>query len=175
MILGVPITGQSVAFFLLALLIITSGVLLMTFQKVMHMALALAGVFLGVAGIFILLGAAFVGIIQVLIYGGAVTILMVFAVMLTEQGDQEMAKEAGLRQTVPALVGAAAFVAIVLLVVRQTGWPVSAVSLHPFAGSTVQLIANSLFHYYAIPFELISVVLTVALVGAVLIARKEEN
>lgn len=173
MLFGVPITGESVAFFVLALVIITSGVLLMTFDKVMHMALALAGVFLGVAGVFILLGADFVGVVQVLIYGGAVTILMVFAVMLTEREGHEHDRGAGAVRTGLALIGAAGLAAVILLSVRSTPWPVGATGLRTIH-STVPQIAASLFHYYAIPFELMSVVLTAALVGAVTIARKEE-
>ncbi len=176
MLFGFPITGETVAYFVLALIIITSGVFLMTLRNVMHMALALGGVFLGVAGIFIILGADFVGIVQVMIYAGAITILMVFSLMLTHsrRKTDEEPEVGGLRGTV-TFIGVAVVVGAILLVVRKTSWPVSPTALQPFHQSTVLLIADALFHTYTIQFELVSAILTAALVGAVIIARKEEQ
>ena len=174
MFFGMPLTGQTVAFFLLALIIIASGVMLMTLTKVMHMALALAGVFLGVAGIFILLGADFVGIAQVLVYAGAITILMVFALMLTQKGDDTESPEASSGRSLITLLGVVVFAGVMLLVLRGTSWPYSQSAVDPYKQSTVALIAQSLYHTYTIPFELVSLVLTAALVGSVVIARKED-
>lgn len=175
MFFGMPITGQTVAFFILALIIIASGVMLMTLQKVMHMALALGGIFLGVAGVFILLGADFIGVAQVLIYAGAITILMVFSLMLTQAGgDQEAPGPHPVRSAL-TLVGCVGFAVMMLLVLRGTPWPVSRSAVEPFAQPTVNLIADAMFHTYTIPFELVSLLLTVALVGAALVARKEED
>lgn len=174
MLFGVPITGQTVAFYILAVIIITSGVMLLTLSKVMHMAVALGGVFLGVAGVFILLGADFLGLVQVLIYAGAITILMVFALMLTQKGDDTVAPDPGRGRTWLSLIGTVGLAVVILLVVRGTNWPVSQPNTEPFSQPTVNLIADALFHTYTVPFELISLVLTAALVGAVVIARKEE-
>jgi NADH-quinone oxidoreductase subunit J len=175
MIFGMPITGQTVAFFILALIIITSGVLLMTQSKVMHMALSLGGVFLGVAGIFVLLGADFLGIVQVLIYAGAITILMVFALMLTQKGDDTSTPNTHPLRGLLTLIGAAGLAVILLIVLRNTPWTVSRTAVDPYTHSTVALIAQALYHQYTLPFELVSLVLTVALVGAAVIARKEEE
>ena len=174
MLFGMPVTGQTVSFFLLALLIIASGVMLMTLQKVMHMAIALGGVFLGVAGIFILLGADFLGAVQILIYAGAVTVLMVFALMLTQKGDDTESPNPHGARTLLTLIGTVGFAVLLLVVLRSTPWPYSRSAVEPFAKPTVALIAQSMFHSYMIPFELVSLVLTVALVGAAVIARKEE-
>ncbi|KYP81470.1 NADH-quinone oxidoreductase subunit J [Ferroacidibacillus organovorans] len=173
MILGIPITGETVAFFLLSLLIISSGVMVMSLTKVMHTALALGGVFLGVAGIFILLGADFVGVVQILIYAGAITILMVFALMLTQKGDDTGYPGPGKRSFF-TLLGVAAFCALLLFVIRGTSWPVATTKVDPFPQPSIVMIAQSLFHTYTVPFELVTLILTAALVGAVVIARKEE-
>jgi len=176
MLFGIPITGETVAYFVLALIIITSGVFLMTLQSVMHMALALGGVFLGVAGVFVILGADFVGIVQVMIYAGAITILMVFSLMLTHSGkSSEEGPEVGAVRGTVTFVGVAVIVGAILLVIRGTSWPVSPTAMQPFHQSTVLLIADALFHTYTIQFELVSAILTTALVGAVIIARKEEQ
>ncbi len=174
MFFGMPLTGQTVSFFLLALLIIASGVMLMTLTKVMHMAVALAGVFLGVAGIFILLGADFVGMAQILVYAGAITILMVFALMLTQKGDDTESPEASTGRSLLTLLGVVVFTGIMLLVLRGTTWPYSQSAVDPYTQPTVVLIAQSLYHTYTIPFELLSLILTAALVGSVVIARKED-
>lgn len=171
---GMPVTGQTVTFFILALIIIASGVMLMTLQKVMHMALSLGGVFIGVAGIFILLGADFIGAAQILVYAGAITILMVFAVMLTQKGDETASPDPHGGRILLTLIGAVGFAVIMLVVLRSTAWPVSQSAVEPFTRPTVNLIAQALYHTYTIPFELVSLLLTVALVGAAVIARKED-
>ncbi len=174
-IFGIPFTGQNIAFFVLALIILLSGVSVLLLDKLMHMAVALGGVFLGVAGIFILLGADFLGIVQVMIYAGAITILMVFALMLTQKGDETRIPSAHpVRQWV-TLIGVVAFVGILIDEIRRVQWPVTQNAVEPFTKPTINLIADALYHSYMIPFELISLLLTAALVGAVLIARKEEN
>ncbi|MCY0902467.1 MAG: NADH-quinone oxidoreductase subunit J [Firmicutes bacterium] len=175
MIFGIPITGQTITYFLLALIIMISGVMLMSLQKVMHMAVALGGVFLGVAGIFILLGADFLGMAQILIYAGAITILMVFALMLTQRGDDTESPPANGWRVGGALVFVVLLCAAFLYVLRGTAWPVTQSAVDPYTQPSVVLLAQSIFHTYTVPFELVSVLLTVALVGAVVIARKEEE
>ncbi len=174
MLFGVPITGETIAFFVLALVIIASGVFLMSLQKVMHMALALAGVFLGVAGIFFLLGADFVAVVQIMIYAGAITILMVFALTLTQTGDDEEPSGHRFHKALAFIVSAVIVVAV-LLTIRSTAWPVGQTAIQPFGGNVVAQIGQAMFHQYTIPFELVSLVLTVALVGAAVIARREEE
>ncbi len=172
---GIPVTGANIAFFVLALVILLSGVTVLMMDKLMHMAVALGGVFLGVAGIFILLGADFVGIVQIMIYAGAITILMVFALMLTQNGDETDTAQPHPARTWLTLILTVVFVAIVVIVLRSVQWPVSQNAIEPFTQPTVNLIAQALYHTYMIPFELVSLLLTAALVGAVLIARKEEE
>lgn len=172
---GIPVSGQNIAFFLIALVILLSGVTVLMMDKLMHMAVALGGVFLGVAGIFILLGADFVGIVQIMIYAGAITILMVFALMLTQKGDETQTPQPHPVRTWLTLLFTAAFVALVIIVLRSVQWPVSQNAVEPFTQPTVNLIAQAMYHTYTIPFELVSLLLTAALVGAVLIARKEEE
>jgi len=175
MLFGIPLTGQTIAYFILALIIMISGVMLMSLQKVMHMAAALGGVFLGVAGVFILLGADFLGMAQILIYAGAITILMVFALMLTQRGDDTNAPEPSTWRSAGALVFVVLLCGAFLYVLRGTNWPTSQSAVDPFSQSSVKLIADALFHNYTIAFEFVSLLLTVALVGAVVIARKEED
>ncbi|MGZ4123260.1 MAG: NADH-quinone oxidoreductase subunit J, partial [Tumebacillaceae bacterium] len=79
MFANLAFTGQTVSFFLISLFLIACGVLLLSMKKVIYMALAIGGVFIGVAAIFIMLEAEFLAFIQVLLYAGAITIMILFA------------------------------------------------------------------------------------------------
>ncbi|MDB5084298.1 MAG: NADH-quinone oxidoreductase subunit [Bacilli bacterium] len=174
--LGYLITGQFVAFFILALIVIASAILMLNFNKVMYMALAIGGVFVGVAGIFFLLNAEFIGIAQVLIYAGAITILMLFAIMLTHEKDGESNSKGWIHETA-SFVFVAILLAGLMYGIRTSTINWSPASDEPSAwpvGQNVEAVAASLFQTYTIPFEVVSVLLIVALVGAVVLARKEE-
>jgi NADH-quinone oxidoreductase subunit J len=172
---GIAITGQTVAFFLISLFVIACGVLLLSLRKVIYMALAIGGVFIGVAGIYIMLEAEFLAFIQVLLYAGAITIMLLFAIMLTRHDEVEGPQKIT-AHPVWAAIGAIGLGAIVLYVTKFSGlrWPTPADS--PWEGQdNVRLIGEALFGKYVIPFELVSVVLIVALVGAITLANREEK
>ncbi|MBL0385451.1 NADH-quinone oxidoreductase subunit J [Tumebacillus sp. ITR2] len=173
---GLVITGQTVAFFLIALFLIACGVMLLSMKKVIYMAISIGGVFIGAAAIYILLEADFLAFAQVLVYAGAITIMLLFAIMLTKH--EEMERPAVLTaHPVWATIGTAGLGLIVLWVVKFSNikWP-QATPDSPFQGQdNVKLIGEALFSQYVIPFELVSVVLIVALVGAITLANKEEK
>lgn len=176
MFTGLAITGQTVSFFLIALFLIACGVMLLSLKKVIYMALAIGGVFIGCAAIFLMLEAEFLAFIQVLLYAGAITIMMLFAIMLTKHDEMEQ-PQAITAHPVWAAIGAAGFGLVILWVVKFSGikWP-QASAESPFQGQdNVKMIGEALFSLYVIPFELVSVVLIVALVGAITLANKEEK
>src|SRR3954471_8184388 len=82
------ISGEFIAFLLLALIAVTGGVLLLNLTKVVHMVLALVATFISIAGIYVLLSAEFIAVVQILIYSGAITIIMLFGIMLTKHDDE---------------------------------------------------------------------------------------
>lgn len=172
---GLVITGQTVAFFLISLFVIACGVMLLSLRKVIYMALAVGGVFIGVAGIYIMLEAEFVAFIQILLYAGAITIMMLFAIMLTKHDEIEIPQQIK-AHPVWAALGSGAFGLIVLWVVKFSGitWP-QAQEQSPWAGQdNVRLVGEMLFKDYVIPFELVSVVIIAAVVGAITLANREE-
>ncbi|GAX89618.1 NADH-quinone oxidoreductase subunit J [Effusibacillus lacus] len=171
-------TGQMIAFILISLLVIGSAVAMLFARKVIYMALLIGGVFIGVAGIYILLDADFVGFAQVLIYAGAITILMLFAIMLTNHGSQEQTPV----NTHSVMAGLAAGGLLALLYwgfnsVDWTNWQQISPKdpVPPWGDSSVKAVGDAVYNVYAIPFELVSVVLIVALVGAIILARKGEE
>lgn len=173
---GFALTGQSIAFFLISLFVIACGVMLLSLRKVIYMALAIGGVFIGLAGIYILLEAEFLAFIQVLLYAGAITIMLLFAIMLTRHDDVD-AQDKITAHPVWSAIGAAGIGLIVLYVLKFSGvrWPESNPA-SPFEGRpNVNLIGDALFNTYVVPFELVSVVIIVALVGAITLANREEE
>jgi len=173
---GFELTGASIAFFLISLFVIACGVLLLNLKNVVYMALAIGGVFIGVAAVYILLEAEFLAFIQVLLYAGAITIMLLFAIMLTRHDEIESQTRITAHPVWSAL-GVIGLGGIILYVIKFSGirWPNSAQE-SPFAGQdNVKMIGEQLFSQYVIPFELVSVVLIVAVVGAITLANKEDN
>ncbi len=141
-------------------------------RNVVHSALFLILALLAVAGVFILLSAEFLAIVQVLIYGGAVTILILFAMMLTRVRDMPQALDGPQRPF--AALAAGAFLGISVLAAVATDWEeVGATDkIHHI---TIEQIGDVLFRNWAVPFEVASLVLMVALIGAIILARGEEG
>ena len=157
-------------FYLIAALAVAGGLGVVLMRSTVYAALMLILALLAVAGVYILLASEFLALVQVLIYGGAVTVLLLFALMLTRTGD--------LPET---MVGAqwpgAAFVSSLLLglliaALATTNWPgdVGETAVVPF-----RTLGDALFRQWAVPFEVASLVLLVALVGAIVLARQEEG
>lgn len=155
--------------YLLMALSLLAAIGVVTFRNIFHSALALAGTLLGVAGIYLALRADFLAVVQVLLYVGAVMTLILFAIMLTHRlGDQTIPQAN--RQSGPALVGLLIFMALLGSLFLKTNWPISQAALTPVTALT---LANALLGEYVFPFEVVSIVLLAALIGAVVIARKD--
>ena len=137
-------------------------------RNVVHASLALLLSLLAVAGIYLILFAEFLAIVQVLIYGGAITIVLLFAIMLTRTAEYPRITDN--RQW--PLAAAAAVAALAVL--AGSFWTNAAVGTEPHSPALTDL-ANSLFTRWAIPFEVASLVLLVALIGAIIIARESEE
>jgi len=137
-------------------------------RNVVHASLALLLSLLAVAGIYLILFAEFLAIVQVLIYGGAITIVLLFAIMLTRTAEYPRITDN--RQWPLAAAAAVA----TLAVLAGSFWTNAAVGTEPHSPALTDL-ANSLFTRWAIPFEVASLVLLVALIGAIIIARESEE
>ena len=162
-------TVSDVIFFALAGIAIGSAMMVAFSRNIVHSAFALMGTFLGVAGLYVTLGADFLGAIQVLVYVGGILVLMLFAVMLTHRiGDVEVSNRAVGR--LPALLVAAGVFALMVTAARQATWGTAEPA--PLAPTTYG-IGDALLTTYVLPFELASVVLLAALIAAVMLSRKE--
>jgi NADH:ubiquinone oxidoreductase subunit 6 (subunit J) len=158
------------SFYILALFTLASAVCAMALRNLVHCALSLALAFLGVAGLFLRMNAGFVAFAQILVYVGAVAILIVFAILLTR--NSENGERYSLRNVVIAIPLAASLGALVVSAVFRTNLAASA---QPATAPSPQEIGASLMTTYLIPLELIGVLLTVALLGAVVLALPEQS
>ncbi|MBI2886413.1 MAG: NADH-quinone oxidoreductase subunit J [Chloroflexi bacterium] len=158
-----------VAFYVLALMALAGAAGLAWARSVVHGALFLILALLAVAGLFLVLLADFLALVQVLLYGGAVAILILFAMMLTRAREEPAALD-NAQKPWAMLVCLLVFLGTVA-VAYATPWPRSG----SFSHVGFEAIGVSLFTQWAIPFEIASLVLLVAMVGAIIIARAEEQ
>lgn len=165
------LSGELIAFFGLALVAILGGVLLITLTKVVHMVIALVFTFLSIAGIYMVLSAEFVAIVQILIYSGAITIVMLFGIMLTKHQESDEPAKGGWGKF-SLLAAIAGFAVAVYLGIYNLDISVQPTALHE---ENTKQIGIELFSKYVIPFEVMSVLLLVALVGAIVLAKKDDE
>ena len=170
----------TLVFYVFAAVLIIAALMVVGMRNIVHSALALIGVFAMAAAIYVLLNAEFIAIVQILIYVGAVTILILFALMLT--------RIAGIERTNPtnklwfvaviicALIGATIIYAVTSSqrVIDKAAGPIS--QLPPGVSNVVrigQLLYSPTSYSYVLPFEIASLVLLVAIVGAIVIGRED--
>jgi NADH:ubiquinone oxidoreductase subunit 6 (subunit J) len=168
------ISGMYVAVAVLALVTLISGLLTVTLRNLYHCALCLASSLMGVAGLYVCLSAEFLAAAQVLIYVGAVTVLILFAVMMTEQ-ITGMRGEAASFQRLAGAVAAVAVGVILTAIIHKTKWPVQNAQGPQALKDTPLILGRELLTTYLIPFEVASVVLLAALIGAVVLAKQETS
>jgi NAD(P)H-quinone oxidoreductase subunit 6 len=161
---------QLVTFAILSVLMLGSALGVVLFANIVYSAFLLGGVFISMAGIYILLNADFVSAAQILVYVGAVNVLILFAIMLVnKREDFKPMKNAWLRQGSTALVCAGLF-ALLSTVSIVTPWSIS--TTMPLASSVVPL-AKHFFTDFLLPFELASILLLMSMVGAIILARRD--
>ncbi len=165
-------TAADVVFTALGVLVLGAGLLVVTARNVIHAALWLVVCFGGLAGCYLLLTAEFVAWVQVLIYVGAIVVLLLFAAMLTRApiGPAQDLDSANR----PAAAAVAVAVAATLVTLLIQAFRSAYVDLDRVAGSGGgRAVGNAIFRSYVLPFELASVLLLAALVGAIVLSRPE--
>jgi NADH-quinone oxidoreductase subunit J len=156
----------TVAFYALATLCLAAAAGVIFQKNLVHSALCLALTFVGIAGLYVLLQADYLAAVQLLVYNGAVAIMIVIGIMLTQQGD--MAKSNPSNQLViPAAVVSIALLAVSGWAVYGTKWTVSSQA----PATSLEAISKLLFNDYAVAFEAAAVLLLVAMVGAITLAK----
>lgn len=163
-------TVAEITFFVLAILTVAAALVVVFGKNIVHAALSLVLTFAGVAGLYILLDAEFLAAVQVLLYVGGITILILFAIMLTSRiaggGVRILNEQVGV-----SLVVVGGLLLLILFTLQKL----------PFSGSapppvpTIPSIGRLLITTYLLPFEVASILLLAALIGAIILARKEKE
>jgi NADH-quinone oxidoreductase subunit J len=159
--------GVVIAFWALAALTLGSAAMIIIARNLLHAVLFLILSFVGIAGVYVTLSADFVAVAQVLIYAGAISVLMIFAVMLTPRSDRN---NAGNFLQLPALMLSGMVVAGITFVVLQTDWRQA--SRGSF-DTTAAAIGEALLKPFVLPFEIASVLLVAAMIGAIVLVRED--
>jgi len=160
-----------IIFYLFAAITLVSGFLVVTSKNIVHSAFYMMFTFFGVAGLYVLLGADFIAIVQLMVYVGGILVLMIFGVMLTNK-ITSVDIRSGSIQVIPASIGVGLFGGALLSTMLSTHWrnnPLEASS------STLMDIGRLLINEYVIIFELLAVLLLVAMIGAASIARRDKE
>jgi len=177
-------TAQTIFFWVIAAVMIFSALRVVTTKNIVHAALYLVVVLAGVAMQFILLGAEFAGATQVLVYIGAVVVLFLFGIMLTRAkiGNEEKADH---DNKIPAILTAVLLASVMIFAIFDWSSDLQFTVEKATTGNelgrgqivleeqSVRLVSDSIFSEYIVAFEAISVLLLAALIGAIVIARKE--
>jgi NADH-quinone oxidoreductase subunit J len=135
-------------------------------------ALSLVGVMGSLAVLYLLLGGAFIAAVQVIVYAGAVMVLFLFVIMLLNAGAENKARKPALRAWISVPLLFTFILLLASLIVTRTP-PSAAVKFGEFAGGGVANIGRALFTTYLLPFEITSILILIAILGAVVLARKE--
>ncbi|MBB2909132.1 NADH-quinone oxidoreductase subunit J [Streptosporangium becharense] len=165
-----PPTGQEILFLLLGAVAVGSALLVVTTRQLVHAALWLVVCFGALAGCYLILTAEFVAWVQVLIYVGAIVVLLLFGIMLTRAPIGRAADLDSRNRPAAAVVAIAT--AAVLVTVVIDGFHLAYAPLEPGAGAAAEL-GSSIFRNWVLPFEVLSVLLLAALIGAIVLSRTD--
>ena len=161
--------GFHLAFWALAAMTLGGASMILISRNLIHAVIWLVMSMLGIAGLYLTLSADFIAVVQVLIYVGAISVLMLFAIMLTPRAERDNSQT---KISAPAGL-------VVLLVMIATMWVAVDTDWGPVRDGALteqaRLIGESLIKHYILPFEIGAVLLTAALVGAIALARQDDE
>ena len=166
-------TASAIVFYVLASLCVVSAVMVVTRKSAIHAALFLVLAFFCVAGIYVILSAEFLAAVQVLVYAGGVMVLFLFVIMLVPQ--QASVQPPPVRHVVGSLLLAALLAGTVITWFWNTAPMGAGADQHLLfaGGGNIEAVGMELYQRYLLPFEIASVLLLVAMIGAVVLARKK--
>ena len=167
--------GQAIAFYTLAAFILGFAVLVVTTKDTVHSVLFLVLDFLFVSALYVLLDAPFLAVIQVLVYAGGIVVLYLFVVMLVNlKRPPEAHQDPHRRTKLGFFLAVAVLLELGAIAIHQTARPIAVVpgAAMPVTGNTEQ-VGWLLYTSYLIPFEIASMLLLIAMIGAIVLAKRE--
>jgi NADH-quinone oxidoreductase subunit J len=164
---------MTLSFLILAIMTLAGGVAAMTLRRLVHCALALTIAFAGLAALYLNLGAEFAGLAQLLVYVGAIAILIVFAILLTRGGEETAEKRFSSMGVAGGVLALAVFAVLAWAI--TTSRAAQPTSLPPAPAAGMNQIGLALMEQYVAPLEVIALMLTAAMIGAVILALREKH
>ncbi|MCL4539447.1 MAG: NADH-quinone oxidoreductase subunit J [Bacteroidetes bacterium] len=161
----------NIVFYAFAALTVISAIGVVFSRSILYAAFSLLFTFFGVAALYVLLSADFIAITQILLYVGGILVLIIFGIMLTSRANNVEVKRRAI-QLVPAVLVVGVIAGTLIGVLTTTNWPTA--NFLPYE-DTARPIGALLMTQFVLPFELASILLLVALIGAVIIARREKG
>lgn len=162
-------TASLILFFLLALFAVAGAVALILARHPIHSALALIVVMVALAGLYLVQGADFIAAVQIIVYGGAIMVLFVFVIMLLNAGAEERTNFSRMAPYVGLPLGALLLVELAYWIWRSPG----IAQAYGVGSVDTRSLAKMLFNQYMFPFELTSLLILVAILGALVLAKRE--
>ncbi len=170
--MSIAITTQIICFSILSLVVIIGALGVILLDSIVYSAFLLGGVFMSVAGLYLLLNASFVAAAQVLVYVGAVNVLIIFAIMLVnKKEDLKPIENLRSRQIISSTI-CLTLLSLLIRVDISHVWKLASPSSSIGEESTIR-IGEHLFSDYLLPFEVASVLLLMAMIGAIVLARRD--
>jgi NADH-quinone oxidoreductase subunit J len=165
------ITPQIAVFLVLAAIAVAGAVSLILQRHPIHSALSLIVVMVSLAGLYLLLGAEFIAAVQIIVYGGAIMVLFVFVIMLLNAGKEERTNVSRMALFAGVPLGLVFLIEVAYWIARAT----SRLTAPAAQLASTRDLATLLFREYAFPFELTSFLILIALMGALVLARREDS
>jgi NADH-quinone oxidoreductase subunit J len=167
-------SGSTVIFYMLAALTLVSGVLAVTTRQIFRAAIFLLFSLIGIAGLFFWMHYDFIAAVQIVVYVGGITVLIIFSIFLTQQAGELLPKQKPFRQLMAALAAFCGFTLTLIQVFQHTFQKTSA----PTVTADVANIGDRMLSVgedgYALPFEIVSILLLAAMIGCIVIALRSK-
>lgn len=167
--------NNQIMFFIFAAVILTFSVMTVSTRRILRAAVYLLFVLIATAGLYFMLNYNFLAAVQLTVYAGGIVVLMIFSILLTSQISERSAMAGWKQSVLSALAAAAGGILTLITILRFNFQP----NMNPARTSDVRAVGESLINYgkdgYALPFEVISILLLAAMIGAIVVARKESN
>lgn len=163
-------TGSAIVFYMLAALTLVSGIMAVSTRQIFRAAIFLLFSLIGVAGLYFWMQYEFIAAVQIVVYVGGITVLIIFSIFLTQQAGEKMPKQKTGRQIFSALAAFCGFALIMIQVFQHTFTSTANQAVEPGVvniGTQMLSVSNG---GYALPFEVVSILLLAALVGCIIIA-----
>ena len=168
-------SGSTIIFYLLAVITLVSAVLAVTTRMIFRAAIYLLFTLIGIAGIYFWLQYEFIAAVQIVVYVGGIVVLIIFSIFLTQQAGEELPKQKMGRQLVAALAAFCGLALVMLQLAQHTFTGTGNKTIEP----TVANIGNQMIGVdeggYALPFEVVSILLLAALIGCIVIAAPSNS